>query len=83
MTMPDIAVRKAIRPEGDRPAAFTAGSIKMLTLRQVADVTALSLAHLRREIRLKRLTVYRFGRTIRVVEGDLQAYLDARRKPHR
>lgn len=53
---------------------------RMLTLREVADLLQLSLAHLRREIRQRRLPAHRLGRAIRISEADLADYLGRRRR---
>jgi excisionase family DNA binding protein len=52
----------------------------LLGLKAVADLTSLSVSTIRREIRLRRLPVYRIGRAIRVSEADLEAYLAKRRR---
>lgn len=54
--------------------------LQMMSLEAVADHLQVSESHLRREIRLKKLSCHRFGRLIRVSEADLTLYLAARRK---
>jgi excisionase family DNA binding protein len=53
---------------------------RMLTVHEVADLLSVSLAHLRREIRLRHLAAHRIGRNVRVSETDLAAYLAKRRR---
>jgi excisionase family DNA binding protein len=43
---------------------------------EIAEVTSLSLAFLRNEIRAGRLRVQRFGRRVLVLDADLRAYLE-------
>ena len=53
---------------------------RLLTLREVAALLQLSRAHLRREIRQRRLPAHRLGRAIRISEADLADYLGRRRR---
>ena len=55
----------------DRPETALA---QMLTVDDVAERTNMSKAFWRREIRLKRIPVTRFGRAIRISDTDLDAY---------
>ena len=55
---------------------------RMFTLAEVAAITGWSVSHLRRQMRLKVLVVHRSGRTIRVSQQDLDAFL-ARVRGHR
>jgi excisionase family DNA binding protein len=48
--------------------------VPMLTVDEVADLTSMSVPFWRREIRLRRIPVTRFGRAIRISEADLDAY---------
>ena len=66
----------------DTPHGAPAPS-RLYTLAQVAEITALSIATLRRQVRLKRLAVLRFGRTLRIAEDDLAAWLARHRRAAR
>ena len=50
------------------------------SLAEVAQQLGLSISHLRREIRLRRLPHHEFGRLIRISEADLAAYVASRRR---
>jgi len=53
----------------------TPGPSRLLKLREAGGQTSLSVATLRRAIRLKQLAAYRIGRrAVRVSEADLQAW---------
>ena len=54
--------------------------LRLMSLREAADLLGLSIPHLRREIRLRKLACHRFGRLIRISEDDLEAYLSKRRR---
>jgi excisionase family DNA binding protein len=51
-----------------------------LTVQKAANRLGLSVAHLRREIRLGKLPSHRFGRMVRISEADLAAYIQTRRR---
>jgi excisionase family DNA binding protein len=53
---------------------------RYFTLAGIARLLDLSVSHLRREVRLRRIAVHRFGRLIRVSEADLADYLARRRR---
>jgi excisionase family DNA binding protein len=55
----------------------------MRSLEQVSRLTGVSVAHLRREVRLGKLVAHRFGRLVRIAEPDLRAYLASRRRVRR
>ena len=55
----------------------------LLTLEQIEQLTGLSGSTLRRAIRSKELACLRFGRAIRVAEGDYLAYLARHRRGKR
>jgi excisionase family DNA binding protein len=57
--------------------------LRLLTLAQVAKITDLSISTLRRQIRLKRLAVYRIGSALRIAEPDLVAWLARQRRAAR
>jgi excisionase family DNA binding protein len=66
------------------PGAGSAGADgmlpRLLSIKDTAGVLGISVAHLRREIRLKRLAVHRIGRLVRIAEADLAAYLARHRR---
>ncbi len=49
------------------------------SVEQVAEITGLSVATIRRAIRDKRLGTHKFGRAVRVHRDDLNAYIDGSR----
>jgi excisionase family DNA binding protein len=60
--------------------------MRLYTLPEVSETTALSASTLRREIRLKRLAVHRFGAkgsVLRIREDDLAAWLARHRRAAR
>jgi len=59
------------------PAASPA---RLLTLAEVHDTTGWSVSHLRRQVRLGKLIVHRVGRSVRVSEADLMAFLGGSRR---
>lgn len=65
-------------------AAMSVGTSSLTSrlhnLKSVADVLDVSVAHLRREIRLKRLAIHRIGRLVRIAEADLADYLARHRR---
>src|SRR5690349_14414401 len=70
-------------PMTDTPPPGAPAPPCLFTLANVAEITALSPSTLRREIRLKRLAVHRFGTTgsaLRVAEDDLAAWLARHRR---
>lgn len=66
-------------PEETTPSMLS----RMLTLHDASDVLQVSIAHLRREIRARRLAVHRLGRNIRISADDLAAYVNSRRRAPR
>jgi len=54
-----------------------------MTLAEVREMTGFSVSHLRRQIRLRKLAVHRVGRSIRVSEADLAAFLAGARRSRR
>jgi excisionase family DNA binding protein len=56
---------------------------RMLSLAEVAELIDLSISTLRRQIRLKKLAVHRFGLALRVSEDDLADYLRRHRRAAR
>ncbi|HQT75168.1 MAG TPA: helix-turn-helix domain-containing protein [Acidiphilium sp.] len=52
---------------------------RMMPLRDVAEILDVSIATLRRRIAEGALRVHRIGRTIRISEADLGAFLTANR----
>ncbi len=65
------------------PAAAATSALRLLTLAEVHDHTGWSVSHLRRQIRLGKLSVHRAGRSIRVSEADLAAFLARARRVRR
>ena len=61
----------------DLPAG---GRLNLYTLDRVAEMTGWSLSHLRRAIRAGKLITHEFGRSIRVSQADLEAFLAASRR---
>jgi excisionase family DNA binding protein len=70
-------------PSGPAAPSCAPSSSRLLTLRQVAEITSLSPSTLRRQIRLKRLAVHRIGGALRVAEPDLTAWLARQRRAAR
>ena len=75
-------------PDDEEPSAasvptHSGGADVLLTLDDAAVELNVSVSHLRREVRLRRLAVCRFGRLIRVAPHDLAAYVAARRRAAR
>ncbi|KAA2211357.1 helix-turn-helix domain-containing protein [Teichococcus oryzae] len=68
---------------GAAPNASASALPRLLTLAQVCEITALSPSTLRRQIRLRRLAVLRFGSMLRIAEADLRAWLARQRRPAR
>ena len=64
---------------GGSPHGHRGPNDRMMTLRDVADILEVSIATLRRRIAEGALRVHRIGRTIRVSEADLGAFLAASR----
>jgi excisionase family DNA binding protein len=56
---------------------------RLLTLAQVAEITGLLLSTLHRQIRRKRLAVYRIGSALRIAETNLAASLARQRRAAR
>ena len=52
---------------------------RLLTVAEVAELTSMSIAFWRREVRLKQIAVTRLNRAVRISEADLDAYLARRR----
>jgi excisionase family DNA binding protein len=65
-------------PDGSTPVLP-----RLYDLRQVSEALQLSMSHLRREIRLRRIEVVRLGRTIRVSAEAIEAYLAKRSRSAR
>ena len=61
----------------DLPAG---GRLNLYTLDRVAEMTGWSLSHLRRAIRAGKLITHAFGRSIRISQADLEAFLVASRR---
>lgn len=53
---------------------------RMISLADVADLLDVSIASVRRRIAEGALRVHRIGRTVRISEHDLAAFLEASRK---
>jgi excisionase family DNA binding protein len=51
--------------------------LKLLTVRECADLTGTSVAYWRKAISRRRIPVHRIGRLVRVAERDLEAHLRA------
>ena len=51
---------------------------RLLTVDEVAELTALSVAYWRREVRLGRIPSIQFGRAVRIRPTDLNAYMARR-----
>ena len=65
------------------PNRAQAPRLPQLTVDEVADLTSMSVSFWRREIRLKRIAVTRYGRAVRISEADLDAYQAGRRRAKR
>jgi excisionase family DNA binding protein len=52
----------------------------LLTVQQAAECLAVSVAHLRRLIRQRKLPIHRIGRLVRVAPDDLAAFLAKTRR---
>jgi excisionase family DNA binding protein len=70
--------RSSPNSAGPAPSA-----LRLLTLAEVHDLTGWSVSHLRRQIRLRKLPIHRAGRSIRVSETDLAAFLARTRRASR
>jgi excisionase family DNA binding protein len=70
-------------PSGPAAPLCVPSSSRLLSLTQVAEITALSPSTLRRHIRLKRLAVHRIGGALRIAEPDLAAWLARQRRAAR
>ena len=57
--------------------------VRLFTVEDVAEMTSMSVAYWRREIRLRRIAVTRMGRAIRVTESDFHAYVASHRRAKR
>ena len=57
--------------------------VRLFRVEELAEMTAMSVACWRREIRLKRIAVTRMGRAIRVSESDFHDYLASHRRAKR
>ena len=64
----------------NRSLPAEAAPLRLVAIAETAERLGISPAHLRREIRLKRLAVHRLGRRVLISESDLAAYLAARRR---
>lgn len=53
---------------------------RLFSLSEVAEALDVSVSHLRREIRLRRLEVHRIGKAIRISREAVEAYLARRRR---
>jgi len=65
------------------PAGVAPSALRLMTLAEVREMTGFSVSHLRRQIRLRKLAVHRVGRSIRVSEADLAAFLAGARRSRR
>jgi excisionase family DNA binding protein len=65
------------RPEtaATRPKAVIASDNPMHTVVHIAQRDSVSVRHIWRQIKFKRLAVHRFGRAVRISESDYQTYL--------
>ena len=70
-------------PSGPAAPSRAPSPSRLLSLAEVAEITALSPSTLRRHIRLKRLAVHRIGRVLRVAEPDLATWLGRQRRAAR
>jgi excisionase family DNA binding protein len=52
----------------------------LYSLKQVIEMTGWSPSHLRRAIRAGKLVVHDFGRSIRISQADLEAFLNSTRR---
>jgi excisionase family DNA binding protein len=52
---------------------------RLLQLKEVAEILAVSVKTVRRAISAGDLPIHRFGRLLRISENDLAAYVDQRR----
>jgi excisionase family DNA binding protein len=66
---------------GCRSAAkAAAGTLKFLTIPDVAELLSLSTRSVRRLIEHGQLPVHRFGGAVRIAEADLRAYIATHRR---
>jgi excisionase family DNA binding protein len=56
---------------------------RLYTIADVRDATSFSDSTIRRAIRLKQLAVIRMGRSIRLTQSDVDAWLDRSRRKAR
>jgi excisionase family DNA binding protein len=64
----------------DEHGAVVRGRDPLLTVQQAAECLAVSVAHLRRLIRQRRLPIHRIGRLVRGAPDDLAAFLAKTRR---
>jgi excisionase family DNA binding protein len=53
---------------------------KFITTEEVAELTGLSIATIRRAIRDQKLKSHKFGRAVRISQPDLNEYLSSSRR---
>jgi excisionase family DNA binding protein len=69
---------RCVSGDGNRNSGVSAP--RLLTVEDVADRAELSMATIRRAIRLRHLAHYRIGRALRISEHDLADFLAERRR---
>ncbi len=57
--------------------------LRLLTIKQVSELSGWSVSHIRRAIRTGKLAVVRLGRTIRVREADYSSFLASMKSARR
>lgn len=72
-----LCAQKAMNNNYSRNGAFAPRKVAY-SVDQIAEATSLSKAFLRKEIRLGRLKVRRFGRRVVILDTDLADYLERR-----
>lgn len=72
----DLRDVAAIHGEPPAPTALPC----LFSLKQVSEALSISVSHLRREVRLRRIEVVRLGRNLRISRDAVAAYVAGRQR---